>query len=141
MGRTRLERRLRSEPGSADHDGLTWARLLGLPCLVWLDGTRRDRTRRGRITRRGCVAMAPSARARACRLDSDLVRKCPVSVTTMRLNAEICNGHGTFPDKFSISDAPFPAALSRPRFPASAFPPVLSRPPFPAALSRPALSD
>jgi hypothetical protein len=69
---------------------------LGLPCLVWL-----DRTRRGRIARRGCVAM-----------DSDLVRKCPVSVITMRLKAEICNGHGTFPDKFSISDPPF-----RPPFP------------------------
>jgi hypothetical protein len=26
----------------------------------------------------------------------------------MHLNAEICNGHGTFPDKFSISDPPFP---------------------------------
>src|SRR3954465_4980136 len=58
---------------------------LGLPCLVWLDGTRR-----GRIARHGCVAM-----------DSDLVRKCPLSVITMRLNAELCNGHGTFPDKFS----------------------------------------
>jgi len=40
-------------------------------------------------------------------MDSDLVRKCPLSVTTMRLNAEICNGHGTFPDKLSIRDPSF----------------------------------
>jgi hypothetical protein len=45
-------------------------------------------------------------------MDSDLVRKCPVFVIAMRLNAEICNGHGTFPDKFAISDPPFPIAIS-----------------------------
>jgi hypothetical protein len=50
-------------------------------------------------------------------MDSDLVRKCPVSVITVRLKTEICNGHGTFPDKFSISDPPFPTALSAPPFP------------------------
>src|SRR3954467_11885935 len=55
----------------------------GSPCLVWLAGSRRDRSRGGRIARRGRVAM-----------DSDLVRKCPVSVITLRLNAEICRGHG-----------------------------------------------
>jgi len=50
-------------------------------------------------------------------MDSDLVRKCPVSVIALRLNAEICNGHGTFPDKFSISDPPFSTGLSDPPFP------------------------
>src|SRR3954465_3787729 len=40
--------------------------------------------------------------------DSDLARKVPMSVQAMRSNAEIRNGHGTFPDKFSISDPPFP---------------------------------
>jgi hypothetical protein len=40
-------------------------------------------------------------------MNSDLVRKSPVSVIAMPLNAETCNGHGTFPDKFSISDPPF----------------------------------
>jgi hypothetical protein len=46
-------------------------------------------------------------------MDSDLVRKSPVSVTTLRLNAEICNGQGTFPDKFSISDRPFLSGPSK----------------------------
>jgi hypothetical protein len=41
-------------------------------------------------------------------MDSHLVRKCPLSVITLRLNAELCNGHGTFPDKFSISAPSFP---------------------------------
>src|SRR3954470_13874216 len=50
-------------------------------------------------------------------MDSDLVRKCPASVITLRFNAEICNGHGTFPDKFSISDPPFSTGLSDPPFP------------------------
>jgi hypothetical protein len=51
-------------------------------------------------------------------MDSNLVRKCPVSVITMPLNAEICNGHGTFPDKFSIS---------APRFPTRPFRLILAR--------------
>src|SRR4051794_28007486 len=55
-------------------------------------------------------------------MDSDLVRKCPLSVITMRLNAEICNGHGTFPDKFSFSDPPSPTALPTDR----AFRPALT---------------
>jgi hypothetical protein len=57
-------------------------------------------------------------------MDSDLVRKCPLSVITLRLNAELCNGHATFPDKFSISDPSFPthsraggAERSDPRYP------------------------